>query len=72
MLRKSQLNPNILRAPLIFCNKVSVYEDYSESFPNMGRGVLLNRQVDKFTKSFLVCQIHFEVLKHVLHTYRGR
>ena len=22
----------------------------------------------KFTKSFLVCKIHFEVLKHVLHT----
>ena len=51
--------------------KVSVHEDYSESFPNMGRGVLLNRQVDKFTKSFLVCQIHFEVPKHVSHQFKA-
>ena len=46
--------------------------DYLGIFPNMGGGGLPNSQnFCKFTKSFLVCQIHFEVLKHVLHTGGG-
>ena len=41
--------------------------DYLGIFPNIGGGGLLNSQnFCKFTKSFLVCQNHSEVLKHVL------
>ena len=41
--------------------------DYLGIFPKIGGGGLLNSQnFCKFTKSFLVCQYHSEVLKHVL------
>ena len=43
--------------------------DYLGIFPNMRGGGLLNSQnFCKFTKSFLVCQNHSEVLKHVLQS----
>ena len=38
-------------------------------FPTWGGGSSQN--FCKFTKSFLVCQIYFEVLKHVLHAGGG-
>ena len=40
--------------------------DYLGIFPNMGGGLLNSQNFCKFTKSFLVCQNHSEVLKHVL------
>ena len=46
--------------------------DYLGIFPNMGGEGLLNSQnFCKFTKYFFVCQIHSEVLKHVLQRRGG-
>ena len=41
-----------------------------EFFPNRGGGLLNSQNFCKLTKCFL-CQIHSEVLKHVLHTEEG-
>ena len=46
--------------------------DYLGIFPIIGEGGLLNSQnFCKLTKYFFVCQIHSEVLKHVLHRGGG-
>ena len=46
--------------------------DYLGIFPNMGGGGLPKSQnFCKFTKYFFVCQIHSEVLKHVLQKGGG-
>ena len=39
---------------------------YLGIFPNMGGGLPKSQNFCKFTKYFFVCQIHSEVLKHVL------
>ena len=39
---------------------------YLGNFPNMGGGLPKSQNFCKFTKYFFVCQIHSEVLKHVL------
>ena len=45
---------------------------YLGIFPNMGGGGLPKSQnFCKFTKYFFVCQIHSEVLKHVLQRWGG-
>ena len=40
--------------------------DYLGVFPNMGGGLPNSQNFCKLTKYFFVCQIHSEVLKHVL------
>ena len=46
--------------------------DYLGTFPNMGGGGLPHSQnFCKLTKYFFVCQIHSEVLKHVLQSQGG-
>ena len=37
-----------------------------EFFPNCGGGLLNSQNFCKLTKCFFVCQMHSEVLKHVL------
>ena len=45
--------------------------DYLGIFPNMGGGLPKSQNFCKFTKYFFVCQIHSEVLKHVLQRGGG-
>ena len=60
--------PNYLR--YVVKNNTGLFGNFSqhggggESLPN-------SQNFCKFTKSFSVCPIHFEVLKHVLHTGGG-
>ena len=44
---------------------------YLGIFPNMGGGLPKSQNFCKFTKYFFVCQIHSEVLKHVLQRWGG-
>ena len=44
---------------------------YLGIFPNMGGGLPKSQNFCKFTKYFFVCQIHSEVLKHVLQRGGG-
>ena len=45
--------------------------DYLETFLNMGGGLPNSQNFCKLTKCFFVCQIHSEVLKHVLQRGGG-
>ena len=42
-----------------------------EFFPTWGGGLPKSQNFCKFTKYFFVCQIHSEVLKHVLQRWGG-
>ena len=44
---------------------------YLGIFPNMGGGLPKSQNFCKFTKYFFVCQIHSEVLKHILQMGRS-
>ena len=48
-----------------------IKRDYLGIFPNMGGGLPNSQNFCKLTKYFFVCQIHSEVLKHVLQRGGG-
>ena len=60
-------NKNCTAKPKLFRYALKKKRYYLGIFPNMGGGGLPKSQnFCKFTKYFFVCQIHSEVLKHVL------